>query len=637
MSGEITTYIQQLDRSGLFVSYIAGLQKRGIGPNMTVVRHRVKRGGTLVDFNLGIDDGIGFGNSDGGFSGFMVHPRILSPLLSPDGRTVIEDALLPLDALLITHDHADHYLGRIYKILHNHNNHMPVILAPKPVRHKLIDEAKKSGVPEDLIIRYFGTHDAPPPRDHFIELEPYKPFKIEGLDILPVCLPHSSYLSLSYLVKAPNGSVYLHLSDFKSDMSIYPDSKDPYGLESVPQLFNHPAVKTFMNGAKLGLVGIESTNAPNTTPITTEEECYQYLLGVAEAEQKRLVCFVLGGNQPRYRTLARVAKNTNRLIEVVGEANKTTVRMLERLGVPWLNVRDIAGGRMVFNGTKSFATQYGENPGGVLTVASGPNGEYIANLSSALDERIDKKLKLDPKRDVIVLTASVIPGNEARVLELIGKALRKGFTVHMPPLSEGAKPEHKEVFATLNRMKNLVVSTKIHSSGHDDGNALAELACACPDSPYFAVIHGATTQRKSLFSMLQNLGRHVVHDLHNGCTVRVPDPRQTVRHTMKAIHEYGQDVFLTYERGAGFGQESATRFGSHAVTEEGIRLKSLASRSATPAQVLTVTIEGPVTDNVQLVFPGTGPFTYEARKEVKPIRTRKSGPKKPRIQVPEAA
>ena len=637
MTNELATYAQQLNRPGLFVTYIAGLQKRGIGPNMTVVRHRVRRGGSLIDFNIGVDWGIGFGNSDGGFSGFTVHPRVLSPLMSPDGRTVVEEAILPLDALLITHDHADHYLGVIYQLLHNHNNNMPLILAPKPVRHKLIDEAKKAGVPEDLIIRYFGTHDVPPSRNHFIELEPYKPIKIEGLEILPVNLPHSSYLSLSYLIKAPNGSVYLHLSDFKSDMSIYPDSKDPYGLETVPGLFKHPPVVKFMQGAKLGLVGMESTNAPRFGPSTTEEECYQYLRDVAQKEQKRLVCFVLGGNQPRYRTLARVAKDSSRLLEVVGEANKTTVRMLERLGVPWLNVRDLAGGKMVFNGTKSFAEQYGQNPGRVLTVASGPNGEYIANLSSALDERIDKKLKLDPKRDVIMLTASVIPGNEARVLELVGKALRKGFTVHMPPLSESAKTEHQQVFAELRKMKTLIISAKIHSSGHDDGNSLAELACACPGDPYFAIIHGATSQRKSLFNTLGNLGRHVVHDLHNGCTVRVPDPRQTVRHTLKAAHEFGQDVFITYERGAGFGQESATRFGAHAVTEEGIKLKSLNSQTSRPAQVLTVTIEGPVTEGMQLVFPGAGPFTYEARKEVKPVRTRKTGIKKPRVEELEAA
>lgn len=631
------TYAHVLGRSGAFVRYLAGLNKHKIGANQAVYTYRYRRGGKEFEFNLGLDRGIHFGDSDTGTDGFWVHPEYLMDTMSSDGRSIEKRAIVPLDALLLTHDHADHYPGVIMDLVHNHRYNIPLLMGPSTVRHKYIVEAKKAGLPEDLIRRYFGTHDEPPGEKRFIELQPFVPVSIERpgakLEVLPICLPHSSYLSLSYLIKAPNGTCYLHLSDFKSDMTIYPDGVDPYGLESVPKLFDHPAVKQFMDGSKLQLVGIESTNAGKTGGQTSEGECHDFLHKTIQKTGKRAVCFVLGGNQPRYVTLGKIAKATGRLLEVVGEANKDAVRQLKRTGVEWLNVKEIAG-QMVFSGSKKAADAYAANPGGVLTIASGPNGEYIANLASALDGRIPKKLKLDPKKDMIILTASIIPGNEDRVLELVAKARRKGFDVVMAPLSSYASEVHHKTLREISAMDNgttLVVTPLVHSSGHDTAEALEALAVACPDNPSFAIIHGGSGQRQALGERLDNAGLRVVRNLENGYTIPIPDKRSGAKRPAIGVQEFPSDVFLPFSRSGGFGAENAYQFGATPISEQGVQLKRIGG-GGLAARVVKFTIEGDAIDAMHLNFHSNGPVRYDGQIDQTARRLRRPPPTAPKVR-----
>lgn len=631
----VTTYEHILSRSGAFVRFLAGLNRHKIGANQTIYTWRSRRNNRAYEFNVGFDRGIHFGDSSTGTDGLWVHPGYVLDEMSPDGRTVVQEAVVRLDALFLTHDHADHYSGIVMDLLHKHNYNLPQLLGPRSVRLKYIVECKKAGLPDDLIKRYFGAPDELPAHQRFIELEPYQAITIEQhgtkLDVLPVCLPHSSYLSLSYLVKAPNGTVYLHLSDFKSDMSIYPNGQDPYGLTSVPELFKHPAVASFLKGARLQMVAMESTNAMREGPQTSEGDCLRYLQELAAKTPKRLVCFVMGGSQPRYRTMAEVARKSARLLEVVGVANQDAVRHLGRFDEPWLNIRQLAG-KMVFSGSKMARRMYAAEPASVLTIGSGPNGEYIANLASALDGRIDNRLKLDPAKDTIVLSSSIIPGNEDRVLELIGKARRKGFDVVMPPLSVSAKPEHQQILAEINAIEggSLTITDQVHSSGHDAGDAMLALALACPDNPSFAIIHGGNNQRQALAARLLDAGLRVINHLQNGCTVPVPDKR-TGKSLPTAIMEFPADIFQTFTKVGGFGSEGAYHFGSHPVTEEGVPLKRLGG-GGLGGDVVTVTLQGRLTGGVNLQFIAEQPLTYEARVEQKPQGLRRAAPQRPAVR-----
>lgn len=637
-------------RTGVFVRYLGGLDAVGANENIYTLRYRHK--GETLEFNVGLEKGIKFGSSQTGCDGLFVDPNITLDQLSPDGRAIVQAAVVPLDAQIRTHEHADHFMGDILALLLNPNYRWPLTLGPSGVRHKYIDEAKKAGVHEDLIRRYFGTHDEAPSEQFFRELRPYEAmiFEKQGskLEILPVCLPHSTYGSLSYFIKAPNGMVYLHLSDFKSDMSIYPNGIDPWGLESVPQLFEKPEVRAFLQGAKLRLVSMESTNALKDEIQVTEQECHDFLLERTKASPRRQVCFVLGGNHPRYFTLADIAKTTNRLLEVVGEANKDAVRHISRAGedaqLLWMNIRARAG-KMVWNGSKTAARLYAENPASVLTVASGPNGEYIANLAKALDGAIDAKLKLDPKKDDIVICSSIIPGNEERVLELIGKARRKGFHVVMPPLShindEARRERCNDELEKIKKMRgkgSLTIDKRVHSSGHDHLPGLLALAKACPDQPYFACIHGGPRQRTALEEALRAQGHSVVQGLDTGCTVPVPDKRLRSSTPVRSYHEFPLDIFRKFTRHGGFGEEGAYQFGAENVTPDGIRLLRPKGRPA-PVQTIIAHVYAQEIAGLQLNVINSGaPVRYEGEIQTEPDRLYRPVPKPPRVRpIPRPA
>lgn len=189
----------------------------------------------------------------------------------------------------------------------------------------------------------------------------------------------------------------LHTADWKIDSQ--PISGAP---------FKHRLYQQLGEQDVLALVG-DSTNALKPGMSVSERTCYDGLLATIKPLKGRVVVGCFASNIARLISLARVAKQTNRYMGVLGRSLLNMVGIAKQLGY-WPEELELVD-----------ATHLGYlPPEEVLLVATGSQGENRAALARlARDDH--RALSLE-KGDHVIFSSIVIPGNEAGVLRLL-----KGF------------------------------------------------------------------------------------------------------------------------------------------------------------------------------------------------------------------
>ena len=382
---------------------------------------------------------------------------------------------------ITTHGHEDH-IGGLAPILERGLS-FPIHGSPFTlgmVKHRL-DE-------RDLL-RKVEFHEA---ADH--ERHKIGPFDVE---FLPVT--HSVPGGLISAIGTPQG-VVLHSSDFKLDL--HPVDGRRTDLARIGAIAQDPGVRVLL---------ADSTNSEVPGYTKSESEIGGELRRVfAQHRDRRLICAAFSSHIHRVQQIADAALADGRKIATIGMSMKRNVglaRQLNILRIPDASIIDIAD-----------AIDYA--PHEMCVITTGSQGEARAALAQAAAGR-SRWLEIGDT-DTVVLSSSPIPGNEAKVSNVINKLIARG-----------AKVAHNSEFA-------------IHTSGHGKRDELTMLhSVATPE--YFVPVHGEIRHLQAHAGLARSLGMADDHVLEavDGDQIVMTDDGVTVNHKVTSgVHMLVHGPFI---------------------------------------------------------------------------------------------
>lgn len=372
----------------LRVMCLGGIQE--IGKNMTVLEYG--------DDIIIIDCGMGFPDDD--------MPGV--DLVIPDVSYLVENAH-KIRGILITHGHEDH-IGAVPYILQQLN--VPIYgtrLSLGIIEGKL-DEYPAPNEPE------LYTVDAG-------DVVNLGVFKAEFIHV-----NHSIADACAIAVRTPVGTVF-HTGDFKIDVS--PIDGRMIDLTRIGELGKEGVT----------LLLCESTNAerPGFTP--SERAVGSSLERIfAQYEDRRLIIATFSSNVHRVQQIINTSYRHGRKVAVLGRSMVNVIGAAAELGY-----MDLPEGVLIdVNEMKRY------RPEEITLITTGSQGEPMSALYRIAFSEHDK-VKLT-SRDVVVLSAHAIPGNEKLVGRIINALVRSGVKV----VSDSIEDVHVSGHACREEIKLLI-------------------------------------------------------------------------------------------------------------------------------------------------------------------------------------
>jgi ribonuclease J len=226
------------------------------------------------------------------------------------------------------------------------------------------------------------------------------PFDVE---LLPVT--HSIPDGMAVAVRTAAGTL-LHTGDFKMDLT--PIDGRPTDLGAL---------------ARLGAEGVDlllsdSTNAESKGFIPSESTVGQTLRDLFAKAERRIVVACFASHIHRMQQIIDAAEATERRVALVGRSIVRNVGVASELG--YLR---IPHGTLI-----PVEDLHGWAPEDTVVLSTGSQGEPYSALS-LMASRDHRWVRIEPG-DTVVLSSSLIPGNEAAVFRTINDLSREGAEVY---------------------------------------------------------------------------------------------------------------------------------------------------------------------------------------------------------------
>ncbi|HPJ21290.1 MAG TPA: ribonuclease J [Clostridia bacterium] len=267
---------------------------------------------------------------------------------------------------------------------------------------------------------------------------------------------HSIADSAALAIKTPVGTV-IHTSDFKIDYT--PIAGKPMNLQRIAELGEE--------GVRLLLA--DSTNVEQEGFTISERvvgESFERIFSKAEG---RIIVATFASNVHRVQQIVNAAIKFNKKIIVFGRSMHNVMKKSTELGY-----LQIPPGTIV---DPEDMDSY--KPGELVFIATGSQGEPMSALSRmAMDTHRNAEIK---KGDLVIISASAIPGNEKPINQLINGLLKRGAEVIYESISE------------------------IHSSGHACREEL-KLIHNLVSPEYFMPVHGEYRHLKRHADLAASIG-----------------------------------------------------------------------------------------------------------------------------------
>lgn len=325
-------------------------------------------------------------------------------LVIPD-FSYVRDRAERCDGILLTHGHEDH-VGALSWLLKDVNVPVYGTRLTLGMARKRLDSA---GVKADLI-----PIDAPG------ELT-IGPFECETLSV-----SHSIPDAVSLVIDTDEGRI-LYTSDFK--------------LDQIPGEGRRAGIEAFKEVATLGvdLMLSDSTNADRAGRTPSEWVVGEALGEIFAGAERKIIVACFASHLDRIQQVCERAEACGRRVAFVGRSMVANVEVGLELGY-----LSFAPGTVVDVGELSS-----HDPAEAVIVCTGSQGEPLSALSLIASGE-HKSVSVEPD-DVVILSASPIPGNESAVHRVLNALYRTGA----------------EVFHSGN--------SSVHVSGHASSEELAEL------------------------------------------------------------------------------------------------------------------------------------------------------------------
>ncbi len=340
--------------------------------------------------------------------------------------------------LLLTHGHYDH-IGAIPYLIHKIGS--PPIFATSLTKGIVVkrQEDFKNGI--KLNIKEIKRSDR---------------FKLGPFEIESFPQNHNIPDGVGLVIKTPVGNI-LHTGDFKFDHT--PVGDEPVNLKKIEKIASQNIL----------LLMSDSTNAEMPGHSISEKTIQQNLEKIFKESNGRIIAATFASLLSRIQELIFLAQKYNRKVLIDGWSMKNNVEIALKLGKLKVKNNTLISSRQI----KKIS------PKNLLIICTGSQGEGDASLMKLAHK--DHKYLSIQEGDSIILSSSIVPGNEKSVQEL--KDLLS---------KQGAKIYHSQMM-------------DIHASGHAQHDEL-KLMMEITKPKFFMPIHGSFYMRVLHKEIAQEVG-----------------------------------------------------------------------------------------------------------------------------------
>lgn len=396
----------------------------------------IGRNMTAIEFEndiIVIDCGLGFPDDD----------MLGIDLVIPD-TTYLQKNYDKVRAILITHGHEDH-IGAIPYVLRSIN--VPIYGTPLALgilNYKL----REHNLEKTTSLR----------RVHAGDTVRLGVFNCEFIRV-----NHSIADSCAIAVDTPVGKV-LFTGDFKIDLT--PISGEPINFARLGEIGNEGLLALFC----------ESTNAERPGYTMSEKNVGKSFDSIFRGCDKRIIIATFSSNVHRVQQIIDYSHKYGRKVAVTGRSMLNVLSAANELGymdIPANTLIDLAE-------IKRF------KPEELTIVTTGTQGEPMSALYRMAYAEHDKVQVSE--NDLVVISASAIPGNEKLVTRIVNELLKRGVTVLNDP------------------------SAEVHVSGHGCAEEL-KLMQVLTKPKFFVPIHGEYKHLKANVDLAHEVGIDSHHTL----------------------------------------------------------------------------------------------------------------------------
>lgn len=389
--------------------------------------HEIGKNMTVVEYGddmLIIDCGMAFPGDE------MLGIDVVIPDFS-----YVEQNISKLRGIIITHAHEDHIGALPYFLKRFSTPIFATRLAAGFIRYRLSEHGIKGKISE---------------------IAPGDRFNLGCFKVEAVHTTHSVSGALAYAIDTPVGKIF-HTGDFKIDYT--------------PAFGSPPDLGRF---ARLGDEGLlllmsDSTNALRKGYTPTEQTVSASLERLFKTVQHRIIIATFSSNIDRVKKIIELAAECGRKVAVSGRSMENMIRIASELGyleLPAATMVDI-------DKIKSYKDSE------IIIITTGSQGEPLSALARmAANEHRHVKIK---PGDMVILSATPVPGNEKSVSNVTNSLMERGAKV----------------------IDNDIMQT--HVSGHASSEGL-KLMLALTRPKYFMPVHGEVGHLIGHAELAENLG-----------------------------------------------------------------------------------------------------------------------------------
>ena len=396
----------------------------------------VGRNMTAIEFEndiIVIDCGLGFPDDD------MLGIDLVIPDVS-----YLQKNIEKVRAILLTHGHEDH-IGALPYILRSIN--VPIYGTPLTLgilNYKLIEH----GLEKTTSLR----------RVHAGDTVRLGVFNAEFIRV-----NHSIADSCAIAVDTPVGKL-LFTGDFKVDLT--PISGEPINFARLGELGNEGILALFC----------ESTNAERPGYTMSEKYVGKSLDNIFRGCDKRIIIATFSSNVHRVQQIIDYSHKYGRKVAVTGRSMLNVLTAANEMGY-----MDIPSNTLIdLSDIKRF------KPEEITIVTTGSQGEPMSALYRMAYAEHDKVQVSE--NDLVVISASAIPGNEKLITKIINELLKRGVQVLNDSVAD------------------------VHVSGHGCAEEL-KLMQVLTKPKFFVPIHGEYKHLKANIDLAHEVGIDSKHTL----------------------------------------------------------------------------------------------------------------------------